>query len=284
MQKMYEHVTRPINYARFEALFWHDNWTGLGPLIVISGPNGPRVLGINTMSTVSETIRENSWLLPRGRHRIITLIKACLPAVPPTLTPETADVFLWRNNPNSESGRFIAAKTWSTLYPASSSVSWHKSIWFQAHIPKHAFLAWVVILNRLPTRDKLQQWGLNVAANCLLCDSSDEDRDHIFFRCVYSQEIMSTFFNHPSFTPPSDFAAVINWLPSASTNAKVKTICHLLVQAIAYVLWRERNSRYYTSVTKPYQVLVKEVKTLNESQVIRPRSSSKYTSCTVSFY
>lgn len=32
------------------ALFWHDDWTGLGPLIDLTGANGPRVSGIPRLS------------------------------------------------------------------------------------------------------------------------------------------------------------------------------------------------------------------------------------------
>ena len=63
----------------------------------------------------------------------------------------------------SEPGQFAASKTWETLYPAPPAVPWHKTIWFKTRIPKHAFLSWVAILNRLPTKDRLQQWGMNVS-------------------------------------------------------------------------------------------------------------------------
>lgn len=45
-----------------EALFWHDNWTGLGPLIDLAGANGPQVLGLNTFATVSAAISGDSWV------------------------------------------------------------------------------------------------------------------------------------------------------------------------------------------------------------------------------
>ncbi|CAA7052150.1 unnamed protein product [Microthlaspi erraticum] len=38
-------------------LLWHDDWTGLGPLIDISGANGPRVCGIRSMAIVSQGIQ-----------------------------------------------------------------------------------------------------------------------------------------------------------------------------------------------------------------------------------
>lgn len=112
----------------------------------------------------------------------------------------------------------------------------------------------------LPTRDRLQNWGMNVVSTCLLCGISDENRDHLFFRCSYSQELWTSFFSNSTLAPPADFEAIIAWLPSSSSNAKVKTICHLLVQALVYVVWKERNTRLHTSASKPPLPLVKEIK------------------------
>lgn len=93
------------------ALFWHDNWTGLGPLIEITGENGPQVTGISLSSVVSQTILEGEWILPRGRHRIIQLLHACLPVLPPTLVHGANDYFLWRTSADAPPGQFSAAKT-----------------------------------------------------------------------------------------------------------------------------------------------------------------------------
>lgn len=240
----------------------------MGPLIHLSGANGPRVLGISSTARVSEAISGDSWLLPRGRHRITQLIRASLPVTPPALLPDVPDVFLWRNSPASKPGQFVASKTWETLYPATVSVPWHKTIWFKTRIPKHAFLSWVAILNRLPTKDRLQQWGLNISPTCLLCDVSDESRDHIFFACPYSQEVWTTFFTAPVFSPPSGFEAIIAWLPSAAGNPQLKDICCFLVQAILYVMWRERNLRLHTSTSKPSFTLVREVKVLMKAKLL----------------
>ncbi|KAG2260728.1 hypothetical protein Bca52824_080022 [Brassica carinata] len=220
------------------------------------------------MATVSETISGDSWSLPRGRHRIIQLIRACLPPTPPVLLASETDKFLWRNSPDTEPGQFVASRTWETLNPAPPPVTWHKSIWFKSRIPKHAFLAWVTILNRLPTRDRLLQWGSNVSASCLLCDVADESRDHLFFSCSFSHEIWNAFFSHSTFNPPTLFEAVISWLSSSSSNRKVKAICNLLVQALVYAIWKERNLRLHTSKTRPPHIIIKEVKGLIKAKLI----------------
>ncbi|KAF8083965.1 hypothetical protein N665_0742s0014 [Sinapis alba] len=78
-------------------LFWHDNWTGLGPLSDIIGELGPMVTGITSMAKVSDVCPEGQWILPRGRHPLLLMLRQCLPPLPPSLALGSADVFLWRN-------------------------------------------------------------------------------------------------------------------------------------------------------------------------------------------
>lgn len=37
------------------ALFWHDNWTGLGPLIDLTGEFGPRITGLPYMAKLLQS-------------------------------------------------------------------------------------------------------------------------------------------------------------------------------------------------------------------------------------
>lgn len=39
-------------------------------------------------------------------------------------------------------------------------VPWHFVVWHSKAIPRHSFHLWLVIQNRLPTRDRLIQWGI----------------------------------------------------------------------------------------------------------------------------
>ena len=47
----------------------------------------------------------------------------------------------------------------------------------------------MAILNRLPIKDRLITWGIEVSGLCFLCQSANEIRDHFFFECNYSREI-----------------------------------------------------------------------------------------------
>uniref|UniRef100_A0A1J3HF68 Reverse transcriptase zinc-binding domain-containing protein n=2 Tax=Noccaea caerulescens TaxID=107243 RepID=A0A1J3HF68_NOCCA len=189
-------------------------------------------------------------------------MRNCLPSVPLSaldVSDSSPDVFLWKNSHDLPPGNFSAAKTWKSLYPPLPLVSWHNSVWYKEHIPKHAFILWLAVQNRLVTRDRLRSWGLNVSEVCLLCGAAAETRDHLFFNCLYSEAVWSAFFNHGTLTPPSNFNEVVSWVASPFTSVKIKTICRLIFQAVVYFIWAERNARLHTPSTKASHILVKEI-------------------------
>ncbi|KAK5836985.1 hypothetical protein PVK06_012791 [Gossypium arboreum] len=76
-------------------------------------------------------------------------------------------------------GNIATLKILEEIRVKNNKVPWHKLIRFALHIPKHSIIAWMVVLNRLPTKDKLSSQGLNVDMVCLLCNRADESRDHM---------------------------------------------------------------------------------------------------------
>lgn len=92
---------------------------------------------------------------------------------------DSEDSYVWRIHDNINQ-----PNTTGTIYRAIRDekpiVSWVKKVWIPSEIPKHKFFTWLVVLNCLPTRDKLLNWGLQTHPNCLLCNSAPETRNHIF--------------------------------------------------------------------------------------------------------
>lgn len=60
-----------------------------------------------------------------------------------------------------------------------------KLLWFRNHVPRFSFITWIVMLNKLPTTDRLNAWGMNVNGTCVLCGVHQESRNHLFFECKY---------------------------------------------------------------------------------------------------
>ncbi|KAL9817159.1 putative reverse transcriptase zinc-binding domain-containing protein [Arabidopsis thaliana] len=243
-------------------------WTGLGPLIHLTGPIGPQVVGLPSQSVVKDALRGNTWWLSlsRSRNPIISLIKNILPDCGSMVDCEQDDVYLWKQDHHSPSNIFSAAKTWLALHPCGVPVSWHKSVWFKDRIPKHAFISWVVTWNRLHTRDRLRSWGLGIPPDCVLCNGHHESRDHLFFECSYSQAVWGHFTARMHLTPPPLFMTCLLWINSATRDKSLALIIKLLFQASIYLVWKERNLRIHSPNLTPSSVLIKEIK-----QILRAR-------------
>ncbi|CAL9223427.1 unnamed protein product, partial [Arabidopsis halleri] len=249
------------------ALFWHDNWTGVGPLISIIGAAGPRVTGINLQSFVCQASSDGNWSIPRGRHPLIQLLRACLQShYPPTLDIGD-DIYLWKTSHAQTQGSFSSAKTWRHLHPTGPSVPWLSQVWFKEKIPKHAFLAWLTVKDRLTTRDRLRSWNLHVPSSCLLCLNGDESRDHLFFSCNYSKVLWLDFF--ASMSPPAftDFTTMLAWIKRPTTNRKLNVVCKLVFHALLYNIWIERNNRIHSASFRFVVQLRKHIQVLLRSKL-----------------
>ncbi|XP_024006538.1 uncharacterized protein LOC112083046 [Eutrema salsugineum] len=261
------------------ALFWHDDWTDLGPLILLTGANGPRVTGILYSATVADAVCDGVWMLPRGRHPISVLLRDILPTSP-EIVHNLDDIY---TSPTSVPNIFSASKTWTALNPVGHVVSWVSSVWFSQAIPKHAFILWVFCRDRLPTRDRLRSWGLPVSDTCLLWDDASESRSHLFFGCNYASQIWSSLLTHRCLSPPLALDDIVSWVRSASSNHRINVICKLVLHASIYEIWKERNARLHSVVSKPAAQVVKDIHAIlrrnlagldRQAASLRPSSAS----------
>ncbi|KAF1878428.1 hypothetical protein Lal_00047096 [Lupinus albus] len=64
-----------------------------------------------------------------------------------------------------------------------------KILWSK-HIPSSkSFISWRHMHNRLPTDKNLAKRGCNLASICVFCKCGIEDSDHLFFNCIFAQEL-----------------------------------------------------------------------------------------------
>lgn len=52
-------------------------------------------------------------------------------------------------------------------------------------MPKHRFISWLIMLERLRTTDRLVASGICIDDSCVLCTGKESHR-HLFFKCDYA--------------------------------------------------------------------------------------------------
>ena len=70
---------------------------------------------------------------------------------------------------NASCKGYTVASAYAWLSPDMDKVPWAEWVWNSLSIPKHRFIAWLTVLGRLRTRDKLTFYGVLTDDQCLLC-------------------------------------------------------------------------------------------------------------------
>lgn len=162
----------------------------MGPLISISGEDGTRRLRTRPDASVADVRNTTGWALPHPRSEEEVTLHTYLSSIPVPSPDMGTDSFSWTVEGDSCS-TYSSSKTWEVLRPRGTTQASAKHIWFSGATPKHAFHMWVTNLNRLPTRDRLSAWGMQVPLSCCICSLHPESRDHIMLSCPYSLTLWS---------------------------------------------------------------------------------------------
>ncbi|KAG5378472.1 hypothetical protein IGI04_026314 [Brassica rapa subsp. trilocularis] len=145
---------------------------------------------------------------------------------------------------------FVSKAVWNEIRPVKQVVSWASLVWHKAIVPRHTTNAWLFVLNRNPTLDRIHNWDAESLTTCLLCGLENESHDHLFFECQYSLQVWLRIINRLSLpTPPSAWTAILLWLPHAHGDGFRRLALLQGWQAAIYILWQERNARMHSSLT-----------------------------------
>ncbi|CAL1376876.1 unnamed protein product [Linum trigynum] len=93
-------------------------------------------------------------------------------------------------------------------------------IWKNIIPPKICFFIWTLSHGRIPTIDKLQRVGWELANRCELCRQSEETQDHLFASCGYSMNVWNLIGSKCRINtqPRSSIIDVIRSWPSRSSD------------------------------------------------------------------
>lgn len=187
---------------------WLDNWHPLGPLYQKFGESVVYNLGRSLFARVADIIQDGIWLWPRPRNKVTLQIIDATPAgFLPTLQSDD-EVFC---SPSS-SGLYSTTSAWNAIRTIGQTQSWCSVVWFHRSVPKWAFIVWLACRQRLATKDRLHNWGMDVHPSCVLCHQWMESHAHLFFDCCFSKYIWSDLLRRNLiFRSPMDWNAEIAW-------------------------------------------------------------------------
>lgn len=109
--------------------------------------------------------------------------------------------------------------------------------------------------NRLKTRGKLFQYGVCTDNNCCICGQGIKCHDHLFFDCIYSQQLLRNVLEWLGIKfRRRNTLQWITWVYRAYKGTKTRkmVICTVLA-ATTYQIWRVRNDAYWHSYVNNIQ-------------------------------
>ncbi|XP_062113351.1 uncharacterized protein LOC133824483 [Humulus lupulus] len=182
---------------------------------------------------------------------------------------------------------FIAMKhsiqsVYDILYDQHINVQWSKSVWERISIPKHRFILWLVMLQKLSTRSYISRYLPGLDTVCLLCGDHNEDLPHLFFQCTYSKAFLLRMKEWIGCRAQTEhYHQLLQWIYKAKHLSKVKKgIFIAVVTALVYHIWRARNDVLWSyklwHVNHIIEVIKRELKLrLPMSMPRKTRSSDK---------
>lgn len=121
---------------------------------------------------------------------------------------------------------------------------WLPLVWNRFRIAKHSFTVWLIMKERLLTKDRMQSFLLNADQTCLLCGISNEDHQHLFSTCSFSRAIL----NASPMQVTNSWTNMCSGRFFTSTSDGTRTnIAYLFVAAAFYNIWAERSFRMHNT-------------------------------------
>ncbi|XP_071728908.1 uncharacterized protein [Rutidosis leptorrhynchoides] len=138
---------------------------------------------------------------------------------------DMSDRLVWKSS-DADRNAYVSY-IWESIRPRAQVVSWFDVVWFNQCIPKHAFVMWLLMGERLKTQDRLKPWEL---------------RDNPTLIC---------------FEWKTCRVAIMS---AASRKSVVWIVSKLCFAASVYHIWQERNARLFKRGKKTEEQLFESIR------------------------
>ncbi|GKC93942.1 hypothetical protein Tco_1159384 [Tanacetum coccineum] len=208
-------------------------------------------LWLNTTSKVADVLGSGSLVWPQELGVKYPLLLS-IPS--PRLSLGVHDKLEWRLRSGSTKP-FAVSTVWQFIRPRDVKVTWVDVVWFPNCIPRHAFNLWLVIKRKLKTQDNLRSWDVSssLAISYPLCESQPDSHEHLFFACSFSTQVWLHLRDLAglSHIPPNLEVIMDYIIPMAKRRTSTSVISKLVLAALAYFIWQERNNRLFMCNKRP---------------------------------
>ncbi|KAL0367485.1 UNVERIFIED_CONTAM: hypothetical protein Sradi_3638600 [Sesamum radiatum] len=166
------------------------------------------------------------------------------------------------------------------FHPPGPKVGWSLLLLGAFKIPRHRFILWFAILEKLATLDK--PWLHHLCSSCVLCSTADlESHEHLFFSCPLASNCLCEVQRLVRFHWPNcNWVTVVHWV-SRRWRGKhvVNASFRALLASLVYHVWWGANARIFRHTSRTpldiASVVVNEIRELIISKELPHTVSSR---------
>ncbi|KAL2235686.1 UNVERIFIED_CONTAM: putative ribonuclease H protein, partial [Sesamum indicum] len=248
---------------------WLRSVHHLGPLFD-RFPRGPNSLGLHESTKLSSVIYEGHWHWPLITDMEYVEITHVLPRI-----HGGTDRIIWKDS----SGKPTTQEFYRAMIPAGPKVGWISLLSRSLKIPRHLFILWLAILEKLATTDK--PW-LSHLGCCMLCNEDMvESHNHLFFHCRFSRRCLNSIRRIVRFQWPNrDWVRDVEWGARKWRGKHIINISYrCLLGSCVYHIWRDRNLRRFEHEERPPSVVTNLIVEDVQQCILSIRLPSSISTC-----
>ncbi|GJY44437.1 reverse transcriptase zinc-binding domain-containing protein [Tanacetum coccineum] len=177
----------------------------------------------------------------------------------PNLHDNVSDEAVWVTRTGKET-KFVTKSVWKDMCSNEPKVIWNSVVWFSQCVLKHSFVLWIAVQSRLMTQDKVLVWKPNEIMKCAFCSQCPDSIEHLFFTCAYSKSIWDDMQMLLNRRLSHNWNNMIDESTRMATNNNIWSIMRrLVIGAVVYYIWQERNERLFKKQKRDVKILVQLV-------------------------
>ena len=115
-------------------------------------------------------------------------------------------------------------------------------VWNPMNVPKHSFILWLVLKQRIMTKERASRFIQLDNIDCSLCKDEAETTQHLFFQCQIVQEWLKEIKYWLGWrTHKTELHDLLLWIQRKKATKFRRRIWLTAVAALVYAVWYQRN-------------------------------------------
>ena len=142
---------------------WFDKWCSEGPLCEFISIREIYNARLSIECTVEELVVDNNWGWPMDWNVKFSRLNN---VHVPILNNRCKDKTMWVSNLEKKT-EYATKVVWKDMRSYGRTVVWKDLVWFPQNIPRHSFVIWLAVQERLMTQDRLAAWNQDDEMRCV---------------------------------------------------------------------------------------------------------------------